>query len=694
MTGGRVVILGSTGRNFAAGMSGGIAYVLDTAHTFASKVNMEMVQLGKVTDPREIAELRGLIEDHRHFTGSEVADRVLHDFHHLLPLFVRVMPNDYKRVLEEQAARAKEEKLRQSVIDLVPSRTASQVNLASEGLEDILNAKAASSRSSSRGRVHEPAILDLEDSLIDDATTKQRSSKLDKTRGFMKYKRLNEAYRPPRKRVKDWKEISHRLTDNELKYQSSRCMDCGVPFCQSDTGCPISNIIPKWNDLVFKDQWQDALNRLLLTNNFPEFTGRVCPAPCEGACVLGINEQPVGIKSIECAIIDKGFEMGWMAPNPPSFRTGKKIAIIGSGPAGLACADQLNKAGHHITVYDRNDRMGGLLMYGIPNMKLDKTVVQRRLDLMAAEGVTFVPNANVGVDVDIDDLREENDAVVICTGATWPRDLKLPNRDVDGIHFAMEFLQLNTKSLLDSELQNGNYIQAKGKDVIVIGGGDTGNDCIGTSMRHGAKSVTNFELLPKPPVSRAPDNPWPQWPRIFRTDYGHTEVAAHFGNDPREYCISTKEFVVDEEGKLKGLNTVRVEWTKDSGGRWKMEEVPDSQKFFPAQLVFLALGFLGPETTVIKSLDLKLDGRGNIQTPPKKYSTNVEGVFAAGDCRRGQSLIVWGINEGRGAAAEVDMWLQSSTRLPSAGGIKTRVLVPPPSTLTSKPATQTVKVEA
>lgn len=315
MTGGRVVILGSTGRNFAAGMSGGIAYVLDTAHTFASKVNMEMVQLGKVSDPREIAELRGLIEDHRHFTGSEVADRVLHDFHHLLPLFVRVMPNDYKRVLEEQAARAKEEKIRQNVIDLVPSRTASQVNLASEGLEDILNAKAATSRSAPKARSHEPAILDLEDALLDDATTKQRVHKLDKTRGFMKYKRLNEAYRPPRKRVKDWKEISHRLTDNELKYQSSRCMDCGVPFCQSDTGCPISNVIPKWNDLVFKDQWRDALNRLLLTNNFPEFTGRVCPAPCEGACVLGINEQPVGIKSIECAIIDKVrylFTFGWL----------------------------------------------------------------------------------------------------------------------------------------------------------------------------------------------------------------------------------------------------------------------------------------------------------------------------------------------------------------------------------------------
>ena len=307
--------------------------------------------------------------------------------------------------------------------------------------------------------------------------------------------------------------------------------------------------------------------------------------------------------------------MGWMAPKIPQFRTGKKIAIIGSGPAGLAAADQLNKAGHWVTVYDRNDRIGGLLMYGIPNMKLDKAVVQRRIDLMAAEGVTFVTNTFVGKDIDANDLREENDAVIFATGATWPRDLKIPNRQVDGIHFAMEFLQLNTKSLLDSELQNGNYISAKGKDVIVIGGGDTGNDCIGTSMRHGAKSVTNFELLPKPPQGRGRDNPWPQWPRIFRTDYGHTEVAAHFGNDPREYCISTKEFVVDDEGKLRGLNTVRVEWTKDSGGRWKMEEVPGSEKFFPAQLVFLALGFLGPEAEVLKSLGLQQDARSNIQTP-------------------------------------------------------------------------------
>jgi glutamate synthase (NADPH/NADH) len=332
MTGGRVVVLGATGRNFAAGMSGGIAYVLDTAHTFTSKVNMEMVELGKVKDPREIAALRSLIEDHRHYTGSEIANRVLHDFHHLLPLFVRVMPLDYKRVLEEETAKMKEEKLRSSVIELVPSRTASQVDLASEGLEDVLLPKEPLSHSlthsapSPRLR-HEPSVMDLEDSLLDDATSKQRVRKLDKTRGFMKYKRLGEAYRPPRKRVKDWKEISSRLTDTELAYQSARCMDCGVPFCQSDSGCPISNVIPKWNDLVFKGQWQDALNRLLLTNNFPEFTGRVCPAPCEGACVLGINEQPVGIKSIECAIIDKvsrsvDTQDYWLLTNLSGLRNG------------------------------------------------------------------------------------------------------------------------------------------------------------------------------------------------------------------------------------------------------------------------------------------------------------------------------------------------------------------------------------
>ncbi|CAG7854261.1 Glutamate synthase [NADH]; AltName: Full=NADH-GOGAT; Flags: Precursor [Serendipita indica DSM 11827] len=694
MTGGRVVVLGTTGRNFAAGMSGGIAYVLDTAHTFASKVNMGMVELGTVEDPKEIAELRSLIEDHRHYTGSEVATRVLHDFHRLLPSFVRVMPLDYKRVLEENASKARELRQRQSVIDLIPSRTASQVNLADEGIQDVLQpreslANAITSvrdgpmpyqRSASSGSItpaQEPTVGDVEDAMVDDAAARERPKKLDKLRGFMKYKRLGEHYRPARRRVKDWNELSSRLDDYELKHQTARCMDCGIPFCQSNNGCPISNVIPQWNTLVFKDQWRDALNRLLLTNNFPEFTGRVCPAPCEGACVLGINEAAVGIKSIECAIIDKGFEMGWMVPNPPHVRTGKKVAIVGSGPAGLAAADQLNKAGHLVTVYDRNDRMGGLLMYGIPNMKLDKAIVQRRLDLMEAEGVRFVPNANVGVDVDVSTIKSENDALILATGATWPRDLKIPGRSAGGIHFAMEYLQLNTQSLLNSKLQDGNFIDARGKDVIVIGGGDTGNDCIGTAMRHGARSVVNFELLPKPPAKRGRDNPWPQWPRIFRTDYGHAEPTANSSLDPREFCISTKEFLTDEDGNVKGLNTVRVEWTKDSGGRWKMEEVPGSEKFFPAQLVFLALGFLGPESEVIKALQVKQDGRSNVETAPKKYSTNVPGVFAAGDCRRGQSLIVWGINEGRAAAAEVDLYLTHSTRLPIAGGIRGRIHTAP-----------------
>lgn len=478
MTGGRVVVLGLTGRNFAAGMSGGIAYVLDMAHSFAPKVNMSTVELGPVNDPQEVAELRSLIEDHRHYTGSEIADRVLRNFHHLLPMFVRVMPLDYKRVLEQEAQRAAEEKKRQSVIDLIPSQTASQVDLVATGYDPVLPRDAnalISPEGSPKHKPQEPQIVDVEDAMVDESATKERLAKVDKIRGFMKYKRLNEAYRPPRKRVKDWKEISARLKPSELKYQSARCMDCGIPFCQSDTGCPIANVIPKWNTMIFEGRWHDALNRLLKTNNFPEFTGRVCPAPCESACVLGINEAPVGIKSIECAIIDKGFEMGWMTPNPPEHRTGKRVAIIGSGPAGLAAADQLNKAGHSVTVYERQDRVGGLLMYGIPNMKLDKDVVQRRVDLMAAEGVTFVTDAHVGIDPQYDPLniKAENDAVIVATGATWPRDLKLPHREVDGIHFAMDFLTPNTKVKAFGD-DVPDFISAQGKDVIVIGGGDTG----------------------------------------------------------------------------------------------------------------------------------------------------------------------------------------------------------------------------
>ncbi|BGP23632.1 glutamate synthase [NADH] [Rhodotorula toruloides] len=662
MTGGRVVVLGSVGRNFAAGMSGGIAYVFDAQKDFRAKVNMEMVELDTVNDPHEIAALRGMIEDHKHYTGSELAAQILRSFNQVLPRFVRVMPLDYKAVLEAEAARAAAEKKRK----FAPAKPTPIVDAS----------KAAAVPIENGSKVAEPAVVDLEDSMVDEATARKRIETLDKVKGFMKYKRLTEPYRNPRKRVKDWAELSSRLSDDECKVQTARCMDCGVPFCQSDSGCPISNIIPKWNDLVFKGQWRDALNRLLMTNNFPEFTGRVCPAPCEGACVLGINEQPVGIKSIECAIIDKGFEMGWMVPAPPAVRTGKRVAIIGSGPAGLAAADQLNKAGHLVTVYERQDRFGGLLMYGIPNMKLDKRTVQRRIDLMAAEGIQFVNKADVGVTHDINDIRAENDALIMATGATWPRDLKMKNRDLDGIHFAMEFLTQNTRSLLDSNLEDGRYIDARGKDVLVIGGGDTGNDCIGTSLRHGAKSVTNFELLPQPPSARAGDNPWPQWPKVFRVDYGHTEVAAHFGKDPREYSISTKEFISDGNGKIKGVNTVRVEWTKNALGQWQMSEIPGSEQFFPADLIFLALGFLGPEEAAIKALKIQQDGRSNVKTPAGKYSTSVEGVFAAGDCRRGQSLVVWGINEGRSAAAEVDRFLTGDTRLPLAGSIKVRSFAP------------------
>lgn len=436
-----------------------------------------MVELGKVQDPAEIAELRSLIEDHRHFTGSQIADRVLRDFHHMLPKFVRVMPLDYKRVLEETAERAKKEKARQSLIDLIPSQTASQVDLAATGFDTPIPSTYEASIDdlpAALNKKHEPTVTDMEDAALDETAMKERAPKINKTRGFMLYKRQNEPYRAPRKRVKDWNEVSQRLSESELKVQTARCMDCGVPFCQSDAGCPISNIIPKWNDLVFKGQWKDAYHRLMMTNSMPEFTGRVCPAPCEGACVLGINETPVGIKSIECAIIDKAFEMGWVVPNPPKHRTGKKVAIIGSGPAGLAAADALNRAGHSVTVYERQSKAGGLLYFGIPNMKLDKRVVQRRIDLFAAEGINFICNANVGVDIEMAAIREENDAVVLATGATAPRDLKVEGREkTTDVQFAMTYLASNTKSLVESNFTDGKYFDVKGKNIIVIGGGDT-----------------------------------------------------------------------------------------------------------------------------------------------------------------------------------------------------------------------------
>jgi glutamate synthase (NADPH/NADH) small chain len=494
---------------------------------------------------------------------------------------------------------------------------------------------------------------------------------MGKPTGFLDYPRELPLDRAPRERVLDWREFHDHQGEDDLKKQGARCMDCGVPFCHTGTllegmasGCPINNLIPEWNDLVYRGLWREALERLHKTNNFPEFTGRVCPAPCEGSCVLGINEPAVTIKNIECAIVDKGFEMGWIVPEPPPFRTGKKVAVVGSGPAGLSAAAQLNKAGHWVTVFERADRIGGLLTYGIPNMKLDKTeVVLRRVKIMEAEGIKFVTGCEVGKDYSAEQLRKDFHAIVLCGGATKPRDLPVEGRNLSGVLFAMDFLTQNTKSLLDSGHKDGAFISAKGKDVIVIGGGDTGTDCVGTSLRHGCKSLIQFEILPKPPLERAPDNPWPQWPKVYKMDYGQEEAAALFGDDPRQYLINTKRFVGDAEGHVKELHTVRIEWAKDNG-RFAMREVPGSEKIIPAQLVLLAMGFLGPEDLILGQLGVERDARTNAKAEHGVYSTNLPGVFAAGDMRRGQSLVVWAINEGRGAARECDRYLMGETVLP------------------------------
>ncbi|WP_284642252.1 glutamate synthase subunit beta [Paenibacillus silviterrae] len=494
---------------------------------------------------------------------------------------------------------------------------------------------------------------------------------MGKPTGFMEYNREVPTEAAPLLRIKHWNEFSTPLDEGKLQTQGARCMDCGIPFCHTGklisgmaAGCPVNNLIPEWNDLVYKGHWREALDRLHKTNNFPEFTGRVCPAPCEGSCTVGLNGSPVTIKNIEKSIIERGFSEGWVTPQPPEKRTGKKVAVIGSGPSGLAAAAQLNKAGHTVTVYERADRPGGLLMYGIPNMKLDKKYVQRRVELMQAEGITFVTGTEIGKDIPASQLKAEYDAIVLCGGATKGRDLPIEGRELKGVHLAMEFLSKNTKSLLDSEHGDGQYISAEGKHVVVIGGGDTGTDCVGTSIRHGCASVTQFEIMPKPPETRQPNNPWPEWPKVLKVDYGQEEAAATQGEDPRRYLINTKRFVGDENGHVKELHTVLIEWKKDDQGRFVPVEVPGSEQVYPAQLVLLAMGFLGPESTVLDQLGVEKDERSNAKAAYGKFATNVEGVFAAGDMRRGQSLVVWAINEGREAAREVDRYLMGSSNLP------------------------------
>jgi glutamate synthase (NADPH) small chain len=499
---------------------------------------------------------------------------------------------------------------------------------------------------------------------------------MGKPTGFLEYERETPAERDPLERIHDFEEFHIHLSDKTLRQQGARCMDCGIPFCHTGqlingmaSGCPVNNLIPEWNDLVYRGLWREALDRLHKTNNFPEFTGRVCPAPCEGSCTLGIIDPPVTIKSIECAIIDKGFEEGWVVPEPPAIRTGKKVAVVGSGPSGLAAAAQLNKAGHWVTVYERADRIGGLLMYGIPNMKLDKEqVVQRRVDLLAAEGIKFVTNCEVGTTIPAQQLLDEFDAVVLCGGATKPNDFfaRTEGRQLQGIHFAMEFLHGNTKHLLDSRKSfsdNGHLLTAAGKDVVVLGGGDTGTDCVGTSLRHGCRSLVQLEIVPQPPLVRAPDNPWPQWPRVYKLDYGQVEAKAKWGEDPRRYAVQTTRFLGDDNGHVRAIETVDVEWINDNG-RSVPRNIPGTEKILPAQLVLLALGFRGPEDTVLEQLGVERDPRSNAKAEYGCFQTNHPKVFAAGDMRRGQSLVVWAINEGRGAAREVDRYLMGETSLP------------------------------
>jgi len=477
-----------------------------------------------------------------------------------------------------------------------------------------------------------------------------------KTTGFLEITRKKSPSRPVEERVRDWKEVSLASPDEDLRKQAARCMDCGVPFCHQ--GCPLGNIIPDWNDLVYKDRWRDAIERLHATNNFPEWTGRLCPAPCEGSCVLGINDDPVTIKAVELAIVEHAFDQGWVAPQPPAVRTGKKVAVVGSGPAGLAVAEQLNRAGHAVIVFERADRIGGLLRYGIPEFKMEKRVLDRRLRLLEKEGVVFQTNAHVGVTVPVADLRRDFDAIVLAGGADQPRDLPVPGRELKGIHFAMEYLTLQNRRCEGDTIPDAEFITAKGKRIVIIGGGDTGADCLGTAHRQGARSIHQFELLPRPPETRAPDNPWPQWPNVFRVSGAHEEGGE------RIYSISTQRFVGDAAGRVRQLHAVRVEMVRE-GGRLDFTPVPGTEFTLDCDLVLLAMGFLGPERAgLLGDLGVRLTERGNVWRDAN-WMASVPGVFACGDMQRGQSLIVWAIAEGRAAARGVDLYLMGASDLPA-----------------------------
>ena len=494
---------------------------------------------------------------------------------------------------------------------------------------------------------------------------------MGKPTGFLEYNRVVSTAEPPKSRIGHFNEFHEHLPMEKQQLQGARCMECGVPFCQAGmmicgmaSGCPLHNLVPEWNDLVYTGNWQQAYNRLKKTNNFPEFTSRVCPALCEAACTCGLNGDPVSTKENEYAIIENAYEKGYAGPNPPKVRTGKKIAVIGSGPSGLAAADQLNKRGHSVTVYERHDRIGGLLMYGIPNMKLEKSIIDRKVKVMEEEGVTFLTGVDVGKDVKAAKLLAEYDRVILACGASNPRDIQAPGRDAKGIYFAVDFLSQNTKSLLDSNFADGKYVNTKGKNVVIIGGGDTGNDCVGTVIRHGCKSVTQIEMMPKAPDERAENNPWPEWPKVCKTDYGQEEAIAVFGHDPRIYESTVKEFIKDKNGNLKGVKIVSLAWEKDAEtGRMNMKEIEGSEKVLEAEIVLIAAGFLGSQKYVTDAFKVNTNQRSNVATEPEAYKTSVENVFTAGDMHRGQSLVVWAIREGREAARAVDESLMGYTNM-------------------------------